>query len=116
MKRYLARLLLALPFVAMAPAMADSPRTIDVTVSRYAFSPNRIDVRVGERVQLRLRSTDGAHGFLVQSFDVDAQIPEDGSTVTVDLVPGEAGTFAIACSAYCGRGHRMMKAQLVVAP
>ena len=30
----------------------DSIRTIDVTLSRYAFSPERIELRLGEPVRL----------------------------------------------------------------
>ena len=116
MKRWLARLLLTLPFVAMAPAMADSPRTIDVTVSRYMFSPAMIEVGVGERVRLNLRSTDGAHGFRVEQLGLDAQIPPDGTAVSLDLTPSKAGTFYVQCSAYCGKGHQRMKARLVVTP
>jgi cytochrome c oxidase subunit II len=114
MKRYLAQLLLFLPFAAMAPAMADSPRTIEVTVARYEFSPRVIEVGVGERVRLNITSTDGDHGFRVQPFGVDAQIPADGRAVSVDLTPTQAGVFDIQCSNYCGRGHKIMRAKLVV--
>jgi len=112
MKRYLARLLLTLPFAAMAPAMADSPRTIDVTVSPYAFSPATIQVEAGERVRLNLRSTGGAHGFHLGALGVDASIPGDGRTVIVDLTPADPGTFEIVCAGHGTSGHE--NARLVV--
>ena len=60
-------LFLALPFlVALAPYAADSTRTIDVTLSRYAFSPERIEVLLGERVRLNVVSADRTHGFQVR--------------------------------------------------
>jgi heme/copper-type cytochrome/quinol oxidase subunit 2 len=34
--------------------------------------------------------------------------------VTVRFVADKAGTFEIACSEYCGKGHKKMKGQLVV--
>jgi len=115
-KRYLARLVLALPFlVAMAPAMADAPRTIDVAVSRYAFTPEKIEMRVGERVRLNVRSMDRGHGFQVKELGLDAQVPSRGM-VTVDVMPTEAGTFEVACSDYCGPGHMRMRARIVVSP
>ena len=50
MTRFGPTLLLALPVVvALAPHAADSTRTIDITVSRYAFSPERIEIRLARR-------------------------------------------------------------------
>ena len=90
--------------------MLDSTRTIDVTVSRYGFSPERIEVRVGERVRLNVVSVDGTHGFQVKALGLNAGIPADGRTVTVELTLKEVGTFEINCSKYCGRGHGRMNA------
>lgn len=114
MKRFLPTLLLALPFiVALAPALADSPRTIEVTLSRYAFSPDQIEVGLGEQVRLNVTSVDAEHGFQIKELGLNVPIPS-GRTVTLDLMPTEAGTFEIQCSGYCGRGHKRMRARLVV--
>ena len=61
--------------------------TTFVTVSRYAFSPERIEVRVGERVWLNVVSVDGAHGFQVKALGLNAGIPADGRTLTFELTP-----------------------------
>jgi cytochrome c oxidase subunit II len=117
MKRFGPTLLLALPLVvALLPEAVDSTRTIDVTVSRYAFSPERIEVRVGERVRLNVVSVDGTHGFQVKALGLNAGIPAGGRTVTVELTPKEVGTFEINCSKYCGRSHGRMRASLIVTP
>jgi cytochrome c oxidase subunit 2 len=117
MKRFGPTLLLALPLVVtLVPAAVDSTRTIDVTVSRYAFSPERIEVRVGERIRLNVVSVDGTHGFQVKVLGLNAVIPAGGRTVTVELTPNQVGTFEINCSKYCGRGHGHMKALLIVTP
>jgi cytochrome c oxidase subunit 2 len=117
MKRFVPTLLLTLPFiVAMMPAIVGSPRTIEVTVSRDAFSPDQIEVKAGERVRLNVTSLDGTPGFEVKELRLNARIPAAGRTVTVDLMPTEAGTFEIQCSGDCGAGHRRMGARLVVSP
>jgi len=117
MKRFGPTLLLALPLVvALVPEAVDSTRTIDVTVSRHVFSPERIEVRVGERVRLNVVSVDGTHGFQVKALGLNAGIPAGGRTVTVELTPKDVGTFEINCSEYCGRGHGRMKASLIVTP
>jgi cytochrome c oxidase subunit II len=116
-KRFGPMLFLALPFlVALAPEAVDSTRTIDVTVSRYAFSPERIEVQLGERVRLNVVSVDVTHGFQVKALGLNASVPAGGRTVTLELTPMEIGTFEINCSKYCGRGHGRMKASLVVTP
>jgi cytochrome c oxidase subunit 2 len=80
------------------------------------FSPERIGVRAGERVRLKVVSVDGMHGFQVKALGLTAAIPASGRTVTLELTPREVGTFAINCSDYCGRGHRSMQAWLIVTP
>ena len=110
-------LLLALPFaVALAPQAADATRTIDITLSRYAFSPERIEVLLGEPVRLNVVSADGTHGFQVKELGLNVRIPAGGKTVTVELTPNRTGMFTIRCSEYCGRGHDRMKALLIVTP
>ena len=113
--RYLATLLLALPFmVAMVPAFADSTRTIDVALSHDAFSPERIEARRGEKIRLNVTSTDGAQGFQIKELGLDARIPAGARAVTLDFTPTEAGTFEITCGKYCGSGHGHINARLVV--
>ena len=94
----------------------DPTRTIDVKLSRYAFSPERIEVRLGEHVWLNVVSVDGAHGFQVKELGLNARTPARGRTVRVELTPKEVGTFQITCSEYCGSGHSRMKAWLIVTP
>ncbi len=117
MRHFFATLLLVIPFtMPLLPAIAGSPRTIDITLTRFAFSPEVIELRVGERVQLNVVSTDGTHGFHVKELGLNARIPAGGKPVTLDLTPTEAGTFELKCSEYCGSGHGRMKARIVVTP
>jgi cytochrome c oxidase subunit 2 len=108
-------LLLALQAAGAQPPAPDPIRTIDVTLSRYAFSPERVEVRVGEQVLLNIASLDGAHGLQVKQLGLNARVPPRGRTVAV-LTPKKAGTFPIVCSEYCGAGHSRMKAWLIVTP
>ena len=109
-------LLMTLPTAFAETRQTDSIRTIDVQLSRYAFSPERIEVRLGERVRLNVVSVDGTHGFQVKELGLKVRVPSGGGAVTVDLAPKEAGTFQINCSEYCGSGHRRMSASLIVTP
>ena len=106
----------ALPYVIAQARETDPIRTVDVTLSRFAFSPERIEVRLGEPVRLNVASSDGTHGFQVKALGLNVRTPARGTTVTVDLVPTKTGTFQITCSEYCGSGHSRMKGWLTVVP
>lgn len=108
--------LLTLLLVVVQAQPTDRIRTIDVALSRYAFSPERIEVRLGEPVRLNLVSMDGAHGFQVKALGLNVRTPARGKVVTIDFTPKEAGTFRITCSEYCGSGHSRMQAWLIVTP
>ena len=114
-KRYSATLLLALPFVvAMAPALANTGRTIEITVSRSAISPEQIEVQAGERVRLKVTSADGAHAFQIKALPLAAWIPAGGETVTFDVRPTEPGTFEMEAADNGGSGQSGMRARFVV--
>jgi cytochrome c oxidase subunit 2 len=108
--------LLALFMALVQARTTDSIRRIDVALSRYAFSPERIELRVGEPVRLHVVSTDGTHGFQVKALGLNVRVPTGGTAVTIDLTPREAGTYRIGCSEYCGSGHSRMQASLIVSP
>jgi cytochrome c oxidase subunit 2 len=90
--------------------------TIDVTASRFQFTPATISVAQGERVRLRFRSTDRSHAVAIKAFRVKTAVPKGGDPVTVEFVADRAGTFPFTCSEYCGTGHSRMKGTLVVRP
>jgi cytochrome c oxidase subunit 2 len=94
----------------------DSITTVDVALSRYAFTPERIELRVGEPVRLNVVSADGAHGFQVKALGLNVRVPARGTPVTIDLTPKAAGTYRITCSEYCGSGHSRMHGWLIVTP
>jgi heme/copper-type cytochrome/quinol oxidase subunit 2 len=113
--RLLATLLLTLPsMVAMVPAVANSGRTIDVTLSRSAMMPGQIALHLGERVRLHITSADGRHACHVGGLRVDAQGPAGGAFVTVDVTPTETGIFPIDCIDDGDLAHSRTKGRFVV--
>jgi cytochrome c oxidase subunit II len=101
----------AVPVIAVETA---PPRTIEVTASRFRFDPPAIELEEGEHVFLLLRSADGTHGFSIKDYAIKARIPKGGEVVRLELVASKVGRFEIACSEYCGSGHRGMKGTLLV--
>jgi len=90
-------------------------RVVRVSAERFSFTPSRIELRVGEEVDLVLTSDDTAHGFRIEGTDVDLAIPKRGpgearATVSFD----KAGRYEFACDRMCGAGHNFMRGMIVV--
>lgn len=102
-------LVLARPY----QAHADSPRIIEITAKRFEFSPNKITLKKGETVTLRLTSADVVHGFFLRPLKIDEVIPP-GKSTDVTVTPETAGTFTTICDHFCGVNHGNMKMTIVV--
>ena len=96
------------------PAPPQEPRVIEVIAKRFAFEPAEIEVLVGEKVTLAVRSADGVHGIEIKKVKVKKEIPRGAAPVTIEFTATEAGRFPIVCSEYCGDGHDDMRGTLVV--
>ena len=81
---------------------------------RFSWEPAEIQVTVGERVRLVLRTADGLHGIELKKFKISKEIPRGNKPVTLEFTADEAGRFPFLCSEYCGDGHDDMKGVLVV--
>ena len=75
---------LAMPFVALGLvvtlAAQQAPRVIEVKAKKYDFEPSTIEVQQGERVVLRVTSTDRLHGIGIKKFGVNREVPEGANS------------------------------------
>jgi cytochrome c oxidase subunit 2 len=92
---------------------AQEPRVIDISAKRYGFTPDKITLKKGEPVTLRLHSEDVIHGFFSRQLKIDETI-EPGKTAEVTLTPQTDGTFTTICDHFCGAGHGNMAMTIVV--
>ena len=103
-----------------SPAAPSEPpaatRSFEVVATRWKFEPEVLEVDEGDRVVLRMRSADTAHGLAIKEFKVKKDLPDTGEEITVEFVASKAGTFRMECSEYCGKGHSKMRGRLVVRP
>lgn len=95
------------------PAQAVS---VEVTVKRFAFLPDRVEVTEGDLIALAVKSADGTHGIEIKKLKLKKEVPRGGSAVLLSFTAPAPGTYEITCSEYCGRGHDDMKGVLVVSP
>jgi cytochrome c oxidase subunit II len=94
-------------------ASAGKPPVIEITAKRFAFSPDKITLKRGETVILRLRSEDVTHGFFLRPLKLDEEIPA-GQSTDVTITPEQAGTFTTICDHFCGANHGNMNMTIVV--
>ena len=86
---------------------------VEITAKRFAFSPDRITLKKGETVKLRIHSEDVTHGFFLRPLKLDEEIPA-GQTIEVTVTPEMAGTFMTICDHFCGTNHGNMNMTIVV--
>jgi len=74
-----------------------------------------IEVRKGDRVVIKLKSSDVVHGFSLKDEGIiitDGIHP--GKVVLVSFTADKVGTFTFSCNAICGDNHKNMQGTLIV--
>ncbi len=84
-----------------------------MTAKQWEFVPETIKVNQGDKIKLKITSTDVAHGFSLNEFGIN-EILEPGKTVEVEFIADKRGTFNFFCSVICGEGHGNMNGKLIV--
>ena len=105
--------LLLLLFTGASRVGAEDVPTVEITAKRFAFSPDKITLKKGQTVKLRLHSEDVTHGFFLRPLKLDEEIPA-GKTVEVTVTPQTSGTFTTICDHFCGANHGNMNMTIVV--
>ena len=92
---------------------ANDVPVIEISAKRFAFTPDRITLKKGQTVKLRLHSEDVTHGFFLRPLKLDEETPA-GQTVEVTVTPQAAGAFTTICDHFCGANHGNMNMTIVV--
>ena len=95
-------------------AQTPEPRKITVTAKKFEFSPNRIELKAGEPVEITFESLDAKHGFACKDLNLEKVVYEKDKPATVKFTPEKPGTYEFKCANWCGMGHGKMKGEFVV--
>lgn len=79
----------------------------------FSFAPATIDVPQGARVTFYVTSADVEHGFSIPETGVNTMVTP-GWVSAVGHTFRQRGTFLLVCNEYCGSGHQLMAAKVVV--
>ena len=114
----------------VAQAQDQNVQIIDMTAKKYDFPPSPVHVKKGQKVQLKITSTDRDHGVKISATPDGAKSksepgliftsPEEcwkikkQETVMIEFVAQTPGTYTIKCCVECGMGHGRMKGKIIV--
>ena len=101
---------LALSGFSSAP---DSPKRIEVSVKKFAYTPSEVTLKKGEPVVLALTSDDVAHGLKFKELNLNTRF-DKGKPGELAFTPDKVGDFVGHCSVFCGSGHGSMTLTLHV--
>ena len=74
-----------------------------------------LEVNIGDRVVLKLKSSDVVHGFSLKDFGVFINEGiQPGKVALVSFTADKVGTFTFSCNAICGDNHQNMQGTLIV--
>ncbi|MBC8257477.1 MAG: cupredoxin domain-containing protein [SAR324 cluster bacterium] len=93
--------------------------TIYGTAIRSHFSPEVIEVKVGDEITWHItnveRAQDQVHGFTVDNHNVHGSI-EPGETATFKFVADKEGVYPFYCTEFCSALHLEMTGYFLVKP
>ena len=97
----------ALGLAGLRQARAQSAREIEIVAQRFRFTPDVIEIKVGEPVLLLIRSLDFIHGFSVPDLGLRADLLP-GMVTPVRMTAQQSGRLDFLCDNFCGDGHETM--------
>jgi len=106
-----------------APALAAEPRVIEVTLDSYTIKPDKIIVKTGESVILKVKNEASfiPHNLIIKAPQAGVEIKIDvsaGKTGEVRFTPTQPGSYEMICDKTppIGKSHKQkgMHGTLVV--
>ena len=108
-----ATLAIAVILITHSTLAQSAPRRIEVTATKFTFTPGEITVKKGEPVVLVVKSADVAHGLRFRELNLEIKV-DKGGTAEMRFTPEKTGDFVGHCSVFCGSGHGGMALTLHV--
>jgi cytochrome c oxidase subunit 2 len=99
--------------VRASAAQPAEPRVIEMVARRFAYEPNEIVLKAGERVIIAIRSLDFVHGMNIPDLDRRLDLVP-GKITRLELQPQAPGEIEFVCDNFCGDGHETMHGRFVV--
>jgi len=84
-----------------------------ITSFIFQFEPSLMEIPAGSTVHFSITSKDVVHGFQIVGTNVNMMAtPGEVNQLTYKF--DKPGEYLILCNEYCGAGHEVMQARLIV--
>lgn len=108
-------IVLIILFILTPQSIKAEDKSIELRATRYSYSPNVIHVKKGDKVTIKLISTDVTHGFFLDGYDLNL-FAHPGKPEQITFKAEKSGKFSFRCSRTCGEFHPYMIGYLRVEP
>ncbi len=96
------------------PAIYESKvMEFNIIAKDWKFDPGTIIVNQGDKVILKITSTDVTHSFMLKDYNINVKL-EPNQTQVIEFIADKFGVFPFRCGVPCGDGHSDMTGTLVV--
>ena len=110
-------LIILAPLPTIVFAKANSTRDFAISARAFEYTPSVIRVQQGDRVRLSLTATDVAHGFVLDTYEIELTAqPRQEKPSVVEFVADRTGRYRFHCTVVCGPLHPFMVGELIVEP
>lgn len=103
------------PWSDQPDAATEVDAEVRLRAEQFSFDPSTVEVDQGTRVRILIDSPDVAHGFYVDGYGIETEIPAEEPMI-VEFTAARTGSFRFRCSVTCGPFHPFMIGRLVVSP
>lgn len=93
--------------------VGDNQYEVIMTLEAFSFNPSEITVPKGAEVTFIMTSKDVVHGISVPHTNINTMVLP-GHVQTITQTFNEADEYLMVCNEYCGVGHHMMTANIIV--
>lgn len=99
--------------ITPAPETKAPVKEFTITGSNFAYAPNSIKVKKGDKVRIIFKNADGFHDLKIDELNVSTAKIQGGAQETIEFTADKVGSFEYYCSV---GSHRQMgmKGTLVV--
>jgi cytochrome c oxidase subunit II len=96
-----------------ARSAESAPRVVKLVAQRFHYTPNEIELKPGEAVQLEITSLDFIHGLSIPDLKLRADLPP-GRVTLLRVQFNKAGSYDFLCDNFCGSEHEEMSGKFIV--
>ncbi|MBI2662498.1 cupredoxin domain-containing protein [Candidatus Woesearchaeota archaeon] len=99
---------------ATASTSDNTDKEVHIDMFNFGFIQDPITIQKGDRVRLRITSSQGTHSLTIPELGLSTGAISAGQQQVLEFTAKQSGAFNYFCTIPCGSGHRTMRGQLTI--